>query len=748
MFYDLVTLNQNKNVYLEKYNDWYLSSANPDDKRWTIQGIFENQLSNDEIGTYDVVYQHFSASYTKLPLVLSVNYHKEGSFVKRPFPTPFDDDEYHEEEDDSAKIQLFIDEPKAKYYNILLSNLPENYKTNIEEWKDLIKSCKHCGKYKLLFKEFSDSTNFADLFEHEWNSNNNVERIPMGYYHQICMTNKKFVTELNAFIKDYIEYLLYQNDFTILDKDASEIIRFMTYGKFYYNSTRAGNKWWQFINHDNTDIGDNELYKWQECTDISTITMNIIYNDYAKYISDVRNKIESILDENKSKKILTELKNYSKKIGHANYPANINKILPSLTNIPWLHKRIDSYPDIIGVKNGIVNLRLTKGCSPEPVYITGYSKYFITKSTNANYRPFNKNDPACKIWLDFMRDTTPEKDARDVKWFLYSTGLDQACVVSMMLQITGDGGNGKSVEIDNVMYVLGTDYSTKLSSNLLMGKSKPGQADNDLMQMKNKNIGFICETDQNDVIVASRLKTLAEFIKTGRKNYGDPENFQTNCTVIVATNFALNIIDTDYGTFRRTAVYRQPFKYVAKPNPRYPEEKQMDRKYERLSMNNPEMADGLLACLIHKRIKFHKKYNSEIDKVPMPTIEKYTNEYRKQQNSVMSFLSVKLVMLKGYAKDGEMRDDITESEIADYYLLNNVTYTETITLDDIIVSYRNWYKTIGVLNKNDEILKNEFRQSAIGKLFKDKDNGRIVELNGYRILEPGKRKLPEERYFM
>jgi phage/plasmid-associated DNA primase len=347
-----------------------------------------------------------------------------------------------------------------------------------------------------------------------------------------------------------------------------------------------------------------------------------------------------------------------------------------------------------------------------------------------------------------MRDTTPEKDARNVKWFLYSTGLDQACVVNMMLQITGDGGNGKSVEIDNVMYVLGTDYATKLSSNLLMGKSKPGQADNDLMQMKSKNIGFICETDQNDVIVASRLKTLAEFIKTGRKNYGDPENFQTNCTVIVATNFALNIVDTDYGTFRRTAIYRQPFKYVSKPNPKYPEEKQMDRKYERLSMNNSDMADGLFACLVHKRIKFHKKYNSEIDKVPMPTIEKYTNEYRKQQNSVMSFLSVKLVMLKGYAKDGTRRDDITEGEIADYYLLNNITYTETITLDDIIISYRNWYKTIGVLNKNDEILKNEFRQSAVGKLFKDKDNGRVVELNGYRILEPGKRKLDEERYFM
>jgi phage/plasmid-associated DNA primase len=315
------------------------------------------------------------------------------------------------------------------------------------------------------------------------------------------------------------------------------------------------------------------------------------------------------------------------------------------------------------------------------------------------------------------------------------------------LQIVGGGSNGKSVEIDNIMYILG-DYAVKLTSNLLMGKSKPGQADNDLMQMKNKNIGFICETDQNDVLIASRLKTITEFIKTGRKNYADSENFQTNCTVVVATNFALNIVDTDYGTFRRTMIYHQPNKYVANPNPKFPNERQMDTRFEKLAQNEQEMADGLLACLVHKRIKFHHKYNSDISKVPMPTLEEYTNRYRIQQNGIMGFISTRLVLLKGYAKDGVIRDDITKDQINKYYMENNISFTKSISLDDIVAEYRKWYVNIGKLDKTTEVIKNEFRQSAIGKYFKVYDQDRVVELIGYRILESGKRKLDEEEYFM
>jgi len=734
-------------VYVEKYNDWYFSSAS--ENRWIVYGMFVNGFEKDVGSVTDpIVYESFSQSYPKIPLVLSINYYSEGGFQKKPYETPFDNDEYTEEEDNSDKIQLFIDEPKARYYDLLLKYLPSEYKNDLMLWKEMIKSCKNCTQYKLLFKEFTDKTPFADLFESEWKSKDNVERIPTGYYHQLCLMNPEFVREFNNFLMDYVETILYQSDFDMAECDATTIIRFLSYGRFYFSPSAKANRWWYFV-YEDMDSGKGEVFKWKECSDISTHTMPIIYNEYRNLIREVKKRMETSFDDKKSKDALKGIKMYCKRIGSANYPTAINKILPSLTKISWLNSRIDSYPDVFGVLNGIVELNVAPGkvCSPEPNYITGYSKYFISKSANANYRPFNKNDPACKIWLDFMKDTTPEKDARMVKWFLYSTGLDQACVVSMVLQIIGGGSNGKSVEMDNTMFVLGPEYAAKLRGDLLMGKTKPGQADNDLMQMKNKNIGFICETDQNDVLVASRLKTLAEYVKTGRKNYGDPENFQTNCTVIVATNFALNIVDTDHGTFRRTAIYRQPHKYVSKPNPKYPEERQMDRKYERLAMNNPEMADGLLACLIHKRIKFHQKYNSEIDKVPMPTIEKYTNEYKIQQNTVMSFLSIKLVRLKGYDRDGCLRNDTNIDQVVEYYMNNNVNYTETITLEDIIADYRLWYKNIGTLNKNDEILGNEFRQSAIGKLLREKEDGRIYELNGYRLLEQGKKKLEEEEYF-
>jgi phage/plasmid-associated DNA primase len=750
LFYDQIKRNKNQNVYIEKYNDWYLSSSDNSEKRWIIDGIYVNEFINNEVATNPLVYESFASRYTKLPLVLSVNHYAESGYKKVSWPTKFDDDEYVEESDDSEKIQLFINHPKAKYYSILLNHLPPEYKTDIKLWKDFIKSCKHCVTYKLLFKEYSNSTNFADLFEDEWRSRDSIECIPMGYYHQICLKNKSFGDQLNKFLKDYIETLLYSYNFDILDKDAAEIIRFITYGKFYYSPNAAGDKWWYFVD-ENMDCSYGDLYKWKECKLLSVITMSYVHNQYLQLLEEIKNKIASMIDEKKDKKALSKIDSYIKKVGGATYTeSGINRILPSLTKIYWLHRKMDSYLDVFGTINGIVDLQLTpdKVCSPEPVFITGYSKYFITKSVNARYRPFNKNDPACKVWLDLLRSTTPEKDAREFKWALYSTGLDSVARVIKTVQIIGDGANGKSAEMDNLLAVLGGDYAAKLTSNLLIGKSKPGAADNDLMQMKGKNIGFICETDQNDVIVASRLKTISECVKTGRKNYGDAENFESNCTVIVATNFALNIVDTDHGTFRRTAIYRQPFKFVSKPNPKFPEEKQANRMYETLARDNKEMADGLLACLIHKRIKFHHKYDSDIDRIPIPTIERYTNEYRVQQNTVASFLNVKIVKLVGYMKDGNIRDDFTEDEIIQYYMENNITYNNAISVDSVIEAYRTWYKTIGNLTKNDEVLKNEFRQSAIGKYFKDVEGGRSAELVGYRILETGKKKLKEEEYFM
>lgn len=742
MFNDTINA-KTQSVYIEKYNDWYFSSSNPDDKRWIIYGIYINEISNGESGTNPLIYEAFSANYTKLPLVLSVNNYDDCGYVKRPYVTPFDHDEYVEENDNSEKIQLFINDPKAKYYDILLTHLPPEYKTNIVLWKELIKSHRFLSSYKLLFREYSNNTPFADQFNGEWKCKDNVERIPSGYYHQICTLNKKFVIELNKFLQDYVEYILYKNDFDIHDCEAAEIIRIMSHGRFYYAPEFKNDKWWEYVS-DKVDCASGEVYRWKQCTNLSTITMPIIHGEYRNLIETMKDKLDLVLDEKKSKKAITSLKAYIKKVKSGTYASSINIILPSTVKVTWLNKRIDSYPDVFGALNGIVNLRLGK--APEPEFITGYSKYFITKSTRANYKPFDKNDPTCKIWLDFMKDTTPEKDARMIKWFLYSTGLDQACSVSLMLQIIGNGANGKSAEMDNIMYVLGGAYCAKLNSNLLMGKNKPGSADNDLMQMKNKNIGFICETDQNDVLVASRLKTLAEYVKTGRKNYGDSENFETNCTVIVATNFALNIVDTDHGTFRRTAVYRQKFKYVAKPNPKYPEEKKMDNRFSTLAQDNPEMAAGLLACLVHKRIKFHQKYNSEINLVPSPTIDKYTNEYRIQQNTILSFLSIKLVKLVGHDVNGNIRDDYTENSIAQFYMDNNVNYVEIITLDEIITSYRTWYKNVGILNKNDEIIKNEFVQSSLGKILRLCN--KVYELTGYRILESGKRILPGEEYYM
>jgi phage/plasmid-associated DNA primase len=458
------------------------------------------------------------------------------------------------------------------------------------------------------------------------------------------------------------------------------------------------------------------------------------------------------MDDSKEKNsIMKKIKAYEKQVGKGIFITNITKVLDSAVDLPWLHTRMDKYPDVLGVENGIVELNIarTRKCEPLPRLITGYSKYFITKSTRANYKPYDKNDEYCIMWKNIFREIIPEQDARRVIRYILSTGCDQACKMIFVTQLRGGGSNGKSVLIDNIMHVLGPEISTKLSSNLLLDKVKGGAADNDLMLMEGRNIGFICETDEGDTIVSSRLKTINEEFKTGRKNYRDQKNFEVNCTVVIATNNALDFHDTDFGSYRRMITYEMQVKFCAKPNPKYPNEKKSNKKYETLAKDVPEAADSLLSYLIHKRIRFHQLYNSDIEQVDMPTINHYTEKYKKEQNKMYNFLCQRIVLLKGYQPDGEIRDDHTKEDIEKYYFENDIDFSHSIDLNKLIDEYKKWFETVGKIgNKSNDSIKREFLESKIKNNIKPIDDGRYYEIPGYRVLQGNKKKLPEEGYFI
>lgn len=738
-------------AYADKYNEWYLCNFVPFDKKWECKEIYINKPLEGYVESLkSIPLAEFVDKHPNLPFVFSVNEHADCTFRKQVYNTEFDSEKVIEANDDSAKLQLFIDEPSARYYDLILKYIPLEYKTNKALWKELIKTFKRT-KCKILFKEYSESTEFAEEFEGEWCSRNNVEPVHPGYYHQLCLTAPNFKGEFNGFLEDYVETLLYKTKFKILDKDAAKIIYLLTCGTFYTAPSKKDPKqtiWWMYVS-DSVASMEGEVHKWRKCDKPNDIIMPIVFEKYYNIVKKVVDKISLSFENGKFKTAIEKkLDTCSDKIGGAKYPSNMITVLESHNKLVWFNKYHDSYADILGTLDGIIdlNVAVNKPKIP-PQFITGYSKYFITDHANAYYRPFSKSDPACKFWLDFMKSIVPEKDAREVLWYYGATGCDQACKINQLLQLRAPGSNGKSTYTDNLLYVFG-DKATKLSVRLLTEKNKGGAADPDYMQMEGRNLGIISETDDGDKIISSRLKSLNETVKTGRSLFENNKNFKSNCTVILSTNFALEIYDTDDGTWRRNYTYYMPFKFVQNPNPAYPNEKKGDKRYETMAADNQEYADSLLACLVHKRIKFHHKYNSDIEVVPKPTIDKYTNQYKVEQNKVVNFLYARLVLMYGFVAPGIMRNDVTEDEIVKYYTNKGLGYEKIVPLEEIVKQYIEWYKTIGVLNKGEESLKREFRESRLDKFLHTSEDERTIELHGYRLLARGEKKQPEEEYFM
>lgn len=738
-------------VYAERYNEWYITSPNPEEKQFHVYGIYNAAYDtyNYEKSMVQMSLDEFTKTNKNLPLVFSINDWPDSGYKKDVWNTEFDNLVCEELVDDTSKLQLFIDDPISKYYWIMLSHLPARYKTDEESWKELIKSFRSGGQYKILFADFSATSDFANQFEEEWNIVENVQRVHHGYYFHICKESPGYDGQNMEFIKDYMESLLYSINFKIAPLDITRIVRMLYNGKFYMTNENKHELWWFYVAKGD-DSYDGELYKWRQVARPYFIS-DIITEEIMPIFAEVKNKIDTNARDLKNHKIIiTALDRIRTALGDTVIVEKVTKQLTAKLYLPHMPKRRDQYPDIIGAKNGILDLHLRLGQTKrmEPSLITGYSKYFITRSVRAKYIAYDRNCPYVRKWKQIYTDIIPEKDARRFIWFFFSTGLDQHTRMGQVLGLYGGGGNGKSVITDNTMELL-EDYATKLSINILIAKNKGNGADEDLMQIKGKNIGFICETDEGDELITSRLKTLNEIRKTGRKLFESNSNFETNCTIAISSNHPLVVNDMTYGAWRRLFCYVFKGRFCADPDPECPNEKLADPSYETLVRDDPKMAEALLSIYVYKRLKFHCEYNSNINNVPKPTIDRYTTEYKNDQNKIANFLYSRLVRCVGHLENGKLKNGVTNDSLEKHYLENGVTYVSQLTMDMLVAEYKLWHAQLtNAKPQADTSVKLKFEQSRLAKFMKNEDGGRSQYLSGYRLLKQGEKKLTGEEYFI
>jgi hypothetical protein len=624
--------------------------------------------------------------------------------------------------------------------------------------------------YREMILVFNRSSHLHSVFEHHsvargkeefrklWKQreymNTNTE-----YYYRIVQISgcDDFRTEHKRFIVGQLRNLLECWGGYLSDADCSQIIYYNTIGQYFYNGDK---KWYHFIN-ENSPHRKGQLYKWVESTTPpANLGTDIICDEFRRYFKYIRTQ----LDQEETDKAVCKLKSNINKtalnLGNNSRIASITKLLTQRYTQIDIDSRMNQDGFIIGVHNGILDLGFREGVKPagyiaQPVLHKGYTPYYVTKTASSNFNQEmydsmadgieNSTHPTVQLVYSIYSGIIVEPDALLKIMCMTSTVLDNVLSVIHILQVVAGGSNGKSVFIDNIVKAVGMEYMTKLSTNILTDKTRGGAADPDFMKIVGKRGGVITETDSGERLRASRLKQLGEHDKQGRNLFENDIDFHTNITIMLFTNYALNIEETDEGTWRRMMIYRCKMRFME--NPELANESKVNREYEHIAATRPEVADAIFTMLVYYRMMLYNKFNDNLNLIISPTIEAETEKFRSEQDSVSQYIQQQIVCLDGYT-GGKLRKGVTHEDVVTKYNELNIVITESISCENIAEGYIDWCKRLHNAPPKMSVtaLKENFssHKSLKNRLVYTEFDGHLY---GYRIIDQ-KKKIPGEAYIV
>ena len=240
-------------------------------------------------------------------------------------------------------------------------------------------------------------------------------------------------------------------------------------------------------------------------------------------------------------------------------------------------KELDAHPELIGVRNGVVNLR-TGALRPN------VPELYITKYIDCDYDP----SATCPIFRRFLADIF-QNDADTIAAVQRLAGLtatgrpDEEVIIFCV----GHGANGKSI-FGNVLAAIMGDYSATAPSSILAARrADDHSARSDLAMLHGARIVSINELPGGMQLDETVTKQLAgrEPI-SARFLYKEHFTFLPRFTPWVRTNHRPIIKGTDNGIWRRMVII--PFRRTFSPE-------EQDNGLEVKLLNE---AEGILAWMI------------------------------------------------------------------------------------------------------------------------------------------------------
>jgi len=216
--------------------------------------------------------------------------------------------------------------------------------------------------------------------------------------------------------------------------------------------------------------------------------------------------------------------------------------------------QFDADPDLLGVKNGVVDLRTG-------AFRQATRDDLITKQCNVTF----DESALCPQWEKFLLETT-QSDLELICYLQQCAGISLTGHVQehLFFIVVGPGGTGKSTFFETIKYVWG-DYAIGIDPNSLAASTRAegGRARPDIARLPGARLAFANESRKGLVLDAGLIKALTGGdTMQARHLYQAEFDFKPTHKLWLRTNEEPQFDGADSGMKRR--VKKIPFVHVVK----------------------------------------------------------------------------------------------------------------------------------------------------------------------------------------
>jgi putative DNA primase/helicase len=203
--------------------------------------------------------------------------------------------------------------------------------------------------------------------------------------------------------------------------------------------------------------------------------------------------------------------------------------------------KIDADPYLLGVRNGVIDLRKGK-----VVFREGRREDYVTKTAGVAF----DEQAECPNWLAFLKRIFQSEKL--IAYLQRTCGylLTGLTVEEVMVVMWGRGSNGKTTFRETLFALMG-DYAIGSDASLLITDRKGG-ATPDLARLFGRRMVTINETEQHSHLNEARVKFITGHdVITARNLYEALFDFTPTHKTFLTTNYKPIIRGTDDGIWRR-----------------------------------------------------------------------------------------------------------------------------------------------------------------------------------------------------